>query len=187
MPSTVVDFRSRARLSRRGLANQFVQLALALADVASALGEQLPEELVRQRLRLEDEADDSAEWLFVMIGKNEFVDTGQWLADNSCSPIVALKLWLECVRRLDRHSGEIVATRFELAEAVNAAPATISRIMGELERRGAIERRRQYRNSPVKYYLNSNAATHLKGRQRQVAQAKDPPLMLSTEQPVAAE
>ena len=88
----------------------------------------------------------------------------------------AVALWNELLGVLDGHTGEVLATRAELAELVGCEPRDISRLMGELERLGAIIRKRDGR--AVKYFLSPLVGTTLSGAARDKAQASAPPLRL---------
>jgi hypothetical protein len=106
--------------------------------------------------------------------QNEAVVT--WLLDHSNRPQQAVRLWVTLFRHLRRDTGEIMLTRDEMAEQINERPDKVSAIMGELERIGAISRRREKvagMRGPgvVRYFMNPNVATHLTGKTRDQAQA----------------
>lgn len=105
-----------------------------------------------------------------------------WLRQNSAQPMTAMVLWSECFRHQGR-TGEILATRDELAAAVGTTAREVSRIMTELESIGAIIRRREPmpgRRGPGRavYQMNPNVSTQLTGRVRDRAQSKAPTLTL---------
>lgn len=109
-------------------------------------------------------------WTFVMIGPNENSAVVRWLSENSERPMAAMRLWAECFTGLRMDTGEIVISRVELAERVGIASSHVSNIMAELESINAISRQRSGRG--VRYFMNPNVGTCLKGRSRDEAQAQ---------------
>jgi hypothetical protein len=122
-------------------------------------------------------------WTFVMLSPAQNEAVVAWLLDHSSRPQKAVRLWVALFGHLRRDTGEIMLTRDELATQINEAPGDVSRIMGELERIGAISRRREKvpgMRGPgaVRYFMNTRVATHLSGKTRDQAQEKAPPLKL---------
>lgn len=109
-------------------------------------------------------------WTFVMIGPNENSAVVKWLSENSERPMAAMRLWAILFTGLRMDTGEIVISRDEIAKRVRIAPQHVSNIMGELENIGAISRVREGRG--VRYFMNPNVGTCLKGRSRDEAQAQ---------------
>lgn len=101
----------------------------------------------------------AAEWGFTMISTAQQAAVLDWLEANSKRPMKAMKLWGHLLANLDRDTGEIVATRQDLAERVGMEPQNLSRTMTELASINAIRREKEGRN--VRYFLNPNIATHL--------------------------
>ena len=92
----------------------------------------------------------------------------------------ATTLWAELFSAIDRDTGEVMLTRDQIAEVVNATPEDVSAIMGELEGIGAIVRHRERvagMRGPgrVRYFMNPVVGTHLAGGERDAAQADAPP------------
>ena len=118
---------------------------------------------------IDNQTASSKGWAFVMIGPNENRAVVNWLTTSSRRPISAVRVWAECFTGLRMDTGEIVISRDELAERVGIAVCNVSAIMSELESIGAISRVRSGRG--VRYFMNPNVGTCLKGRSRDVAQA----------------
>lgn len=98
-------------------------------------------------------------WLFVMMGPRENAAVVRWINANSKRPHKAHELWATLLEHLRMDTGEIMATRQELAERVGAEPRTLSELMTELASINAI--RREKRGREVRYFLNANIATHV--------------------------
>lgn len=104
-------------------------------------------------------AEKAAEWGFTMISTAQQAVVLDWLEANSKRPMKAMKLWGHLLANLDRDTGEIVATRQDLADRVGMEPRDLSSTMTELASINAIRREKEGRN--VRYFLNPNIATHL--------------------------
>lgn len=98
-------------------------------------------------------------WIFVMISPEQNAEVVDWLEANSKRPQKALKLWSRLLTHLRVDTGEIMATRQELAERVGMEPRTLSETMTELASINAIRRVKEGRK--VRYFLNPHIATHL--------------------------
>lgn len=127
-------------------------------------------------------ASDSG-WTFVMLGPEQNAAVVRWLHEKSRHKMLASRLWAELFTVLRHDTGEITLTRDELAERVGADSDTVSRIMAELARIGAIITRRERiagMRGPgrVVYFMNPTVATNLTGRARDKAQAVAPQLSL---------
>jgi hypothetical protein len=121
-----------------------------------------------------------AGWTFIMISAEQNRAVVHWLEANSRRPMQAMDLWSLLFTRVDRDTGEVLLTRDQLAELVDDTPDNVSAIMGELERIGAIIRRRERvagMRGPgrVHYFMNPVVGTHLAGGERDTAQADAPP------------
>lgn len=138
----------------------------------------LPEDVKADMLRTVERHVPSTpeESTFLMLSPHQFVAVSRWLRQNSTRPVQAVALWNELFPVLDGKSGEIMATRAELAKLVGCRPDHLSGIMIELERIGAISRKREGRG--VRYFMNPNVATSLPKEKRKRAQAAAPELRL---------
>lgn len=182
MPRSAVlrRFRSKAELARARQAESARQLVLQI-DV----GDDARREVLRALEVLA--APDSGKWIFIMIGPQEYAVIGDWLDVHSALPRIASRLWRHLPRFIDRDTGEILATREELAEAVRAPANDISRIMSELVAVGAISRRMvkvagMRGQGTVRYSLNPWVGSHLGQEARARAQAVTPkPLVPSAD------
>jgi len=170
MSAEIHQFRTRAQREHVAHREQLRQLVLAFPE--------LPDEPVREILKrlAENDAKEPGKWIFIMISPAQNNAVVKWLDKNSTRPRQATRLWSElfCVMRGD--TGEILATRDELAERVDASPRNVSRIMGELESIGAIARKRERipgQKGPgrVKYFMLPDIATTLPRALRNPAQA----------------
>ena len=104
-------------------------------------------------------AEKAGEWGFTMISTAQQAAVLDWLEANSKRPMKAMKLWGHLLANLDRETGEIVATRQDLAARVGMEPPDLSKVMTELASINAVRREKKGRN--VRYFLNPNIATHL--------------------------
>jgi hypothetical protein len=156
------------------------QLELGLdrlrADIESAAAEVEPG-LVRRLLHLVDrEQSARSGWRFVMIEPRLYSDVTRYLARESKRPQAAMLLWAELFAHLADDSNEVLLGRQGLAEAIGVKPKVVSEVVGDLERVGAVYRRRAGRF--VKLYVHPSLGTHLKGAVRDRAQAEAPLLRL---------
>ena len=165
MPATIHRFRSKRDRLKERQRDQLRQLVLDFAedgDVSeAAIGPIVS--------AIDNQTASSKGWAFVMIGPNENRAVVKWLSENSQRPMAAMRLWAECFTGLRMDTGEIVISRAELAERVGIAARHVSEIMTELTSINAIYRVREGRG--VRYFMNPNVGTCLKGRSRDVAQA----------------
>jgi len=97
------EARQFARLARR-----FIRDAETLATIDAAA---------------KAHAEKAAEWGFTMISTAQQAAVLDWLEANSKRPMKAMKLWGHLLANLDRETGEIVATRQDLADRVGMEPA----------------------------------------------------------------
>lgn len=111
-----------------------------------------------------------------------FMDFVEAVSDHLASsekvprPLVAVRLWLRCIGRLDPETNEILATRQELANSLGVSARDVSRVMSELVRIEAVRRETgrvgQARGAGVvRYFLNERAANHLPKGQREARMA----------------
>lgn len=104
-------------------------------------------------------SQSSEKWMFVMLSPAQNADVVRWINKNSLRPRKATELWATVLEHLRMDTGEIMATRQELADRTRMEPGTVSFIMGELASINAIRKERQGRK--IVYFLNPNIATHL--------------------------
>lgn len=105
--------------------------------------------------------ETSENWIFVMLGPKENAAVVRWLGKNSKRPQKAVELWATLLEHLRIDTGEITASRQELADRVGIQPRTLSELMSELQTINAISRQKHGRT--VRYFLNPCIATHLPG------------------------
>jgi hypothetical protein len=120
-------------------------------------------------------------WTFVMLSPAQNRAVLHWLLEHAERPREAVALWALLFEHLDHPTGMVLLTRDEIAEQVGTHPDTVSRIMSDLERVGAISRRRERVGGlrgpgMVRYFMNPSVATHLAGKDRDKAQAEAAPL-----------
>lgn len=108
-------------------------------------------------------------WTFVMLSPDQNRAVVRWLDAHSKRPRVAVRLWAELFVRMRMDTGEIVADRQHLAEAVGAHPNHVSTVLGEMQRCGAVIRRRE--GHTVRWFMNPRVGTCLAGTARDTAQA----------------
>ena len=137
----------------------------------------LPEEPVRQIVAAIDRTTAAENgWTFVMISPDAFNAVVRHLLDNARRPKVAVALWSTLFTRLRHDTGEVVATRDELAAELGVRPQEISSALGELVAVNAVLRWRVGRET--RYGINPNVGTSLSGKHRDVAQRQAGPLRL---------
>src|SRR3954449_837982 len=117
---------------------------------------------------IDREAASEAGWTFVMLSPTQNRIVVSWLLEHSSRPRRAVELWVLLFEHLRRDTGEIALTRDEIADELGLAPATVSRLMTELEGIGAISRRLEKipglrGRGRVVYFMNPNVATTLDG------------------------
>jgi hypothetical protein len=114
------------------------------------------------------------EWPFVMISPAQNAFVVEQLTTLSVRPQMAARLWAKLFLHLRLDTGEIVASREELAAEVGAKPNHVSEIMGELVRMRAVMREQEGRR--VRWFLNPLVGTGMSGAVRDKAQATAPQL-----------
>lgn len=116
-------------------------------------------------------------WTFIMLSPSQNAAVVRWLMENSSRPLVAARLWARLFEVIRHDTGEVLASRAELAAHLGVEPDNVSRLMGELASINAIRRERQGRG--VRYFMNSTVATHLPGATvRKAAREADGPLLV---------
>lgn len=104
-------------------------------------------------------AQSSENWIFVMLSPSQNAEVIRWINQHSKRPHKAVELWATLLEHLRIDTGEIMATRQELAERVRMTPRDLSSTMTELASINAVRREKEGRT--VKYYLNPGIATHV--------------------------
>lgn len=102
---------------------------------------------------------------FIMLKPAQNAAVIQWLGANSRRPAKAMMVWGTLFEHLYPHTGQIMRTREQIAEAVGIRPNEVSAIMGELAKCNAIftERRRlEGVRGPgqVVYFMNKHVAEY---------------------------
>jgi predicted RecA/RadA family phage recombinase len=118
---------------------------------------------------------------FVMAYMDFVEAVSDHLASSKVSrrPLMAVRLWLRCIGRLDPKTNIIQASRQELADSLGMPASEVSRTMAELVRIQAVIRVSSRAGVPrgssvVRYKLNEAAANHYgerDGRDARVAAA----------------
>jgi hypothetical protein len=172
MMAKVRRLRTRADLLKADRAQQLRDLLLAHSDG-------LPKRLIGELLLALDrntEADDG-DWGFVMLWADKFDAVCEWLETESDFPRMAPRLFRKLLKFLNPADQQILLTREEMAELVEAHPQHVSTVMNELLFIGAVRRERVRvpgLRGPgvVQWYLNPTIGTHLRKKARQRAQAE---------------
>lgn len=118
-----------------------------------------------------------------------FMDFVEAVSDHLSSPkvsrrpLMAVRLWLRCIGRLDEKTNVILATRQELADSLGMPASEVSRTMSELVRIKAVIRETSRAGAPrgsgvVRYKLNERVANHFGEGKREAAMARAPMLTL---------
>lgn len=147
-----------------------------LADPASSsAARELAEAHIEQ---VSSKSRSQAVWRFLMLGEDQIEYVFNWMADHSKRLRLWNRVWAQIPKHVDLKSGQLKLTREELAAKTGASVRDVSSVMSELEECGVIIRRRDRvpgLRGPgvVRYHLNSNVGTHLAGKARDAAQAKD--------------
>ena len=136
---------------RRDEARQIVQQARRLGLD--------PETLAKIDIAAKAHARSSETWIFAMISTVQQAAVLDWLEAHSKRPLKAMKLWGHLLANIHQDTGEIIATRQDLADRVGMDARDLSKIMTELASINAIRREKTGRN--VSYFLNPHIATHI--------------------------
>ena len=177
MPVKIVRLRTKPQRIHAEMAAELRQL------ISDHVG--LPERARGEIIAAIDrETASEAGWTFVMLGPEQNAAVVRWLRQHSRYPALAPAVWAELFTALRHDTGEIMLTRGELAERVGTDADTVSRIMGELAKVGAVITRRERvagMRGPGRamYLMNPRVGTHLAGAARDKAQAEAPALQLA--------
>jgi hypothetical protein len=167
MAAQIVKLSTRRQRLRAEQAAQLRQLVIDFEGLdADATG--------RIVAAIDRETAAEREWPFVMISPAQNAFVVEQLTMHSARPQMAARLWAKLFLHLRLDTGEIIASREELAAEVGAKPNHVSEIMGELTRMQAVVRRQDGRR--VRWFLNPLVGTGMGGVARDKAQAEAPKL-----------
>lgn len=100
---------------------------------------------------------------------------------TSRRPILAAELFSLCMREMDWGTGEVRLDRFAIARELDVSPATVSQLMGELVKCGAMQRSflndEGNRVRSVRYFVSSRIATHTASSAAQEAERASAPVL----------
>lgn len=133
MPARLTRLRTRADRQRDAEAGRIRQLVLEFPELRSYLEPRKLAALTR------DTAARNG-WTFLMLSPQQNLAVVEWLHANSSRARAATRLWAHLFVHLDHDTGQIHATRDELAEAVGITPSEVSIIITELVTLGAVTR-----------------------------------------------
>ena len=167
----VVRLPHRKRLAREQ-ADVFRQMAFDfdLSDDARA-------EIDNTIYRLTEESGER--WLFVKISPEQFRYVTRAI-QKTVRPDQTLQIWIAAITYIRMDTGEILATREQLAADASTLPCNVSTAMSELVKIGAIVRHRRGRK--VIYSINPTVGWNGGEGSRQAAARKAPALRLVTSQ-----
>lgn len=136
----------------------------------------------RMLAQLSRDSVSHGRWPFMLLNPERYAAIAGHLRKTSARPAVALELLAICLRELNWETGEIVRSRFALANELGVDARVVSRIMGELVECGAVSRCFEdldgNRSRSVRYFFNPMVGTHLEGGARDEAQRSAPVLKL---------
>jgi predicted transcriptional regulator len=168
--AAIIPLQTRPERLRADQAEQLRQALLPFEGV-------MPDAVATIRRHIDRATASRSRWTFVMLSPSQNRAVVHYLRTNSSRPMAAMDVWALCFEHLDADTGEILLSRDQIAESTGDRPSNVSTIMGELEKFGAISRRRK-NGGGVRYYMNPRVATHLAGKERDDAQAAAPQLRL---------
>ena len=119
--------------------------------------------------------DPGERWMFMKISPEQFRHVVKAIHDCS-KPATILFVWNAAITYIRQDTGEILATRIQLAEDARTSPCHVSTAMTELIRIGAILKCRRGRN--VVYSINPNVGWNGGEGTRQAAVKEAPVLRL---------
>lgn len=141
--------------------------------------------LVARRLLREGDREVAASKRveFSMLFTAEHTRLMRHLRLTSRRPMVAAELFSLCMREMDWSNGEVRLSRPALAKELGVDPRTVSQLMGELVKCGAVRRSFEdddgNRVRSVRYFVSSRLATHERSSAaRDAAIAAEPVLKL---------
>jgi hypothetical protein len=116
-------------------------------------------------------------WTFVMLSPAQNLAVVRWLRENSERPGLAMTIWAELFVHMRMDTGEIVASRQQLADAVGCRPTHVSAVLNEMVKAGALIRHMDGKRA--QFLMNPRVGTCLSGAAREKAQAEAPHLELA--------
>lgn len=166
---------------RRLRTEQDRQLSLGLDQLKTdiqAAAASVDKSLVRRLVTIVERAQAARSgWRFTMVDADLYRDVLRWLADNSRRPQAGMLILAELFTRLPDDANDVhLESQAELAQAVGMPASVVSEALAELERVGAIYRKKVGRRN--KLFVNPRLGTHLGGAVRDRAQSEAPPLRL---------
>jgi len=114
-------------------------------------------------------------WLFVMINPQQFRFVTKAIQGLQ-KPGTVLLVWTSAITYIRMDTGEIMASREQIAADAGVVPDEVSRSMGELTKIGAIVRQRRGRR--MAYFVNPNVGWNGGEGARQEAAKEAPQLRL---------
>ena len=167
-------FRSRAERMRDARIEDALQLVLEFE--ADGLDSEAAGKVLAFGARKQGAPVDGQQtWKFVMLGIEEALALDAWLySGGSKRPHLASRMLLHMEANLRRDTGEVLLSRQQLADRLGERVEHVSRVVGDLERGGALRRVRDGRR--MRYFLTSRLATHLPDNEREAAQAAEGPI-----------
>jgi len=128
------------------------------------------------KIKRQNKLNDPNTWTFIMISPEQNLAVVNWLEENSKRPLKALKLWALLFDNVHRETGQIMLSRLEIANILKITPSHVTNIMSELERIGAILKKKDGRE--IIFYMNPNVANHYPQEIREQKQKEAPKLKL---------
>ena len=163
----VIDLPKRKRLNKEQ-ADAFKQLAFEFK-----LSDDMCAEIDNVIYKMTEELGER--WLFVKISPEQFRQVVKTI--HGCSkPATTLSVWTTAITYIRQDTGEILATRGQIAVDVNTAPQNVSMAMSELVKMGAIIRKRRGRR--VVYFVNGAVTWNGSEGSRRSAAKEAPKLRL---------
>lgn len=133
-------------------------------------------ELAAEMLALIDRRTASSNaWRFVMVGAIQNRDVVRWIVKHARRAATSHVLWAEMKANMHTGTNEVMMSRAHMMQATGAPSPHVSEALSELVRIGAIERRKEGRET--RWFVSARVATHLSGVARDEAQRIAPPLL----------
>lgn len=136
----------------------------------------------RHLAQLSRDTASHGRWPFMLLGIDEIAAITRHVRHKSRRPALSFHLLMVCFQHMDFETGEIVASRDQLADELEVAPDVVSQLMGEYVACGVISRcyldLDGNRTRTVRYFVNPTVGTHLQGAARDEAQRAAPVLKL---------
>jgi hypothetical protein len=169
MAAEIRTLRTQRKRLRADRAAELRQLVIDFQGLDS-------EAVERIVVAIDRETAAELEWTFVMLSPVQNALVVRQIMQRATRPNLTAQLWANLFTRLRLDTGEIIATRQELAAELATHPSHVSAALRELEAMGALIRQRDGRRS--RWFMNPKVGTHLSGAARDKAQAAAPDLKL---------